>query len=157
MHQRDGCRTQNVAGGIQAAGEVGEEADSVAEFDRVKKGDRCLSVGAVIKLARLGMAAVSLFARIRGVFFLEPCGVAQDDGDKARGVGGAEHGPGEAVTHEGGEITAVVQMGVGENHGFDARRGEGEGVPVAFADLAGALKHSAVHQNYATLGLHREP
>jgi len=56
-------------------------------------------------------------------------------------------GPFEIFGDELGQQAAVVDVGVGEDHGIQFLRIEGEGCTVAFFVLAPSLVHAAIEQN----------
>lgn len=68
----------------------------------------------------------------------QPCDVP----GRRRGINGAR----KAVPDEPRQITAVVQMGVGEDDCIDGSRLNREGCPVELAKLAKSLKEAAVDQ-----------
>ena len=74
------------------------------------------------------------------------------------GSGGAVDGALEVVLHQLGQVAAVVNVRVGEYHGFQAGGSEGQRFAVAQTQLLQAVKQPAIDQSlllHATL-LQRE-
>ncbi len=123
------------------------------ELHRPQHRDRALGVVDVVEGFGLRVPGEALLARPRGVLVLQLRAVAQDDRDELGGVGGAVDRSVEAVAHERRQVAAVVEVGVGEDDAGEGGRFGGERVPVARADLPGALEQPAVDEEAAVAGL----
>ncbi len=87
------------------------------------------------------------------VLFLQEAAVGQQDPAQLVGQLGRMDAAAKAVLHEQGQVAAVIEMGVGEDHRVDAVRGDGHRRPVALPELLEALKQAAIDQDPAAAGL----
>jgi len=88
------------------------------ELDRSHQ--RCHLLGVSHGIERIvsqarGLARLAVpLALVLGVFFLEISGVEHHDATDLGRHRRAEDGPGEAIPHQLGQISAVIQVGVGQ-------------------------------------------
>ena len=68
-------------------------------------------------------------------------------------AGGAEDAAAEPVGDEARQITAMVEVGVGENDRMDLARRDRQRLPVAFAQFLEPLEEPAVDQNTHARGV----
>jgi hypothetical protein len=78
---------------------------------------------------------------------LKPRAVAQHDFAERSRPWRAVHGATKAIAHEQWQIAAVIDMCVGQYHGFDRIRRDGERHPVSHPKILDALKKPAVDEN----------
>jgi hypothetical protein len=86
-----------------------------------------------------------------GVFLLEACGVAEDDGGEIDGRLGGEDGLGEAFLNEPGEEAGVIEVGVGQEQVVDGVGPDGAGGPIAL-EAAAFLKEAAIDHDAEAAG-----
>src|SRR5262249_48155506 len=92
---------------------------------------------------------VALTVGVARILFLDVRRVGQDQAAELLRGRRAENTAPEAVLDEPGQVAAVIQVRVGEDHRVDGARGHRERLPVAGPKLLQALKQAAVHQNPA--------
>ena len=92
-------------------------------------------------------AAVGLLVQVGGVGLLDVGGIAQHDGQEIGGGRRGVDGFRVALLDEGGDVAAVVDVSVGEDHGVDLGGIEPEGLVDLVGFLAAALKHAAIEEN----------
>ena len=92
-------------------------------------------------------APVGLLVQIGGVGLLDVGGIAQHDRQKVGGGGGGMDGVAVALLGQGGDVAAVVDMGVGQDHGIHGDGIESEGAVDFVGVLAAALEESAIEQD----------
>ena len=103
----------------------------------------------------LGVEGFEIGLALLGAMFVEPLQISRLD---ARGVG--EHDLAEITRREGrvdvsletvarerGKVAAVVDVGVGEDHGVDARGIEGEVTVAVVCFVAAALVEATIQKN----------
>ncbi|HEV2440477.1 MAG TPA: hypothetical protein VGX97_10490 [bacterium] len=83
---------------------------------------------------------------VAGVLMLDLGAVLEHELGEITGRPRAVDRAAEAAAHEGRQVAAVVQVGVGEHHGVDARRVEREAAVDAGGLLAASLEQSAVEE-----------
>ncbi len=131
VRDRHDRRAEDVPGVVELRGHAGDRVEVDLELHGSQHRDRALGVVDVVQGLGLRVPGEALLARPRGVLVLQLRAVAQDDRDELGAVGRAVHRSVEAVTHERGEVAAVVQVGVGEHDAGDRRGITREGIPVA--------------------------
>ena len=78
-----------------------------------------------------------------------PIAIGGDGG----GCRGGQDPAAEPLAHQTGQVAGVVEVGVGDDDGVDARRVDGQRFPIEFAEVLDALEQSAVHQDSRAAGL----
>jgi len=90
---------------------------------------------------------------IGGLFLLDESRIRQQQRAQIPGAARGVDGTGETVAADQRQITRVIDVRVGDQHGFDRNRWHGEGVPVAQAQLLGSLEQATVHHETMPLPL----
>ncbi|CAB4887497.1 unannotated protein [freshwater metagenome] len=151
--QGDDRGAKDVPGWVEPSGDVRQCREVSSEFDRTEHRDGTLRVTRPVEGAGLGMLGEALAPGELGVLLLEPGAVAKHDRCEGSGVRRAEDRTLEAIAREGWQVPAVIEMRVAEGHRGDLVRGDRERLPVAQAQVAGALEEPAVDEEAATRGL----
>ncbi|MNN06522.1 hypothetical protein D3C81_1193140 [compost metagenome] len=99
------------------------------------------------------MAGESLAIRVGSVFCGKVGAVWQQDAAQLRGAHRAVHAPPKAVSHQQRQITAVVDVGMGQHHGVEPGRIQWQWVPVAQAQVLVSLEQPTIHQYPALAGI----
>jgi len=139
---------EEVTGVVEGGDDAGEDFDILfiwRGFEALHGG--VYVVEAVERLEEVLALARTFLVDVFDVFDLEVCGVAEHDVAQVYGGGCREDVAAEAIAYEGGDVSAVVDMGVAEEYLVDRGGVEGE-VAVAFEGfLALALHESAVEED----------
>lgn len=90
-----------------------------------------------------------------GVLLLQVPAVGQQDGAQVTCARGAVDGVGVAVARQQRQVTAVVQVGMGQHHGVDLVRRDGQALPIAQAQLLVALEQAAIDQQALAVVTHQ--
>jgi hypothetical protein len=93
---------------------------------------------------------------IRRFLFLEVARVRQQDPGEIVGAAGRGDRPPEAVLEESRQVPDVVDVGVGQGDGVDARGIDRQLVPVPQAQGLQPLVEAAIHEEPAPVGLDQE-
>ena len=120
-----------------SVGEVGQQRQRPGDILRVIQGQR------------RGVLAVATLVRLPRLLLLEMRRVRQDDAHELVGRGGRVDPAGEPVGLQARQVAAVVDVGVGEHHGRDAGRLDGQPLPVAVTQVTWTLEQPAVHHQLA--------
>ncbi len=111
-------------------------------------GDGVEGDDGVWSVASFALVATSL---VLGVFLLDVAGVLEEDLGGFDGGGGGVDATSETVADEPRQIAGVIEMGVGEEDGIDAVRGDREGIPVTPEQFS-FLVDAAVDQDAGAFG-----
>ena len=93
------------------------------------------------------MAAVSVLVGVPGFFFLQVRRIGQHDRAQVAGARRAEDPAAKTLRDEPREVTAVIEVGMRQYHGIDARGVDGKRRPVPLPQLLEPLKQPAVHED----------
>ena len=108
-----------------------------------------------VQRQRRAVAAEFVAVQEGCVFFLQVAAVGQQDGAQVAGAPRGMDVAVVAVAGEQGQVAAVVQVGVGENHRIDLVGRQGQWLPVAKAQLLVALEQPAIHQHAFAVVAHQ--
>ena len=117
----------------------------LAVLDGFEKRDGVVGVGLGVELFD-GGAGEAFFVEVGGVFHLDFGGVHEHEGGDGGGGGGAVDGAAVALFDEVGEVSAVVDVAVGEDDEVDFFGVEVEAAVDFFGEGAGALEGEAAVQ-----------
>ena len=95
------------------------------------------------------MTAVSVFVGVAGFLLLQVRRVRQHDGAQVARARRAEDASSKSLRHETRQVAAVIEMGMRQHHGVEARRVNGKGRPVALPQFLEPLKQAAIHEDAA--------
>src|SRR5207245_4447448 len=79
-----------------------------------------------------------------GVFFLQLRGIRQNDSTQILRTRGAEDASAKSLCDKARQVSAVIEVRVRQNDGFDARGGNRQVLPVAQAQFLETLKQPRV-------------
>ena len=128
------------------------DGDGFVVFDADAVIDRVVNIRALVEGARRGPTAVTGGdAGDLGLALLDARGVLQHDGDQVARRRGAVDRPREALADEIGQVAAVVDMGMAEQHRIDIRRRERE-LPIAFVHFLALPEHQPAIEQDACIG-----
>ena len=123
-----------------------------AVVHRLELGEGAEHVAGVVDRLDLRLALVALAVEVVRVFVLNLRGVAEHDGCEGAGRPCAVDRSGEPAAHEVGQVAAVIDVRVAENHRVDALGAERE-VPVPACALGpAALEQPAVEEDRFAVG-----
>jgi hypothetical protein len=154
-------RTEDVPGPGEAdrhglAGIGGEPGTLVAGqlevgvvFEGDELGEQVLDIRGGVQRQGGGVLRVAALVGVLRLEFLELGRVPHHDLGEFPGAGGAPHRPVEAVAGQRGQVTDVVHVRMGEDDVGDARRVDGELLPVLQPPLLLALEHARVDEDAA--------
>jgi len=122
--------------------------------DWLKERQSSFGIGYCVKgLKRVFALAQPFFVDVLHVLFLQVARIRKHDAAKIAGGTGCVNGSPEAVLHQSGQISAMVDMCVGEKNRVDCIRPQGEiAVPLKRL-LSLSLNKTAVKENPAAIGL----
>jgi hypothetical protein len=84
---------------------------------------------------------------VRRILFLKIAAVGEENpAEVPRRRGGIDL-PGETVPDQKGEVAAVIEMGMGEDHRIDLSRRDRQRFPISETELFKSLKESAVDED----------
>ena len=93
------------------------------------------------------MAAVSVLVGVAGLFFLEVRRIGQHDRAQVARARRAEDPAAKSLRDEPREVAAVIEVGMRQHHGVDARGVDRKRRPVPLPQLLEPLKQPAVHEH----------
>jgi hypothetical protein len=146
----DGRGAQQVAAGREAHLGAAQRDAAIARH-RDELLQRRLGLAHAVQRQRLLVAAGAVLVGAAGVFLLQVGAVAQQHVAEVTRGGGRVDRPVEALAAQCGQVAAVVQVGVGQQHGVEllggaAIAGRRERHPVALAQRLEALEQAGVQQ-----------
>jgi len=149
-------RAEDVPGPPEAGLNTGDHFEGLAEVvgpEVVERGP-----GIVLRVEGQGglVSGPSVAVGVLGLLLLQVAAVGEDDADELAGRRRAVHGTVEPVEDQPREVTAVVEMGVGQHHGVDGRRVHGEARPVLEPELLEPLEQAAVDEEPAPAVIEEE-
>jgi len=125
FHFDDGG-TENVPGVAEAEFEFGGDLLEAAVGDGLHELDDAPDVAVFVQGEDFATAGGEMLIEVEGIFLLDMSGIVEHDlGDVERG-GGTEDGTVEAGFHQSRQVSAVIDMGVGEDDGIEVARVAGE-------------------------------
>ena len=133
--------------GWSVSADVVGDVDAGAEVHRGQRVERPDGVGLGVEREGRGVLGVAPPVGPCRLLLVEVAGVGQHDAGQLGRAGRAPHRSPEAVAHEGRQVAAVVDVGVGEHDRVDAGRRDGEALPVALPQLLQALEEAAVDEH----------
>ena len=146
MAQAHRTRAEQVPGGREAGVDAAQAQRALGRHHH-KTLDGSQRVGACVQRQRLDVLRVAVAVGAARVFLLQVGAVQQQHlGQVARGGGGVD-GAFVSVFDEGGQVAAVVKMGVAQQHGVGLEHGWRRRRPVALAVHLEALEEAAVEQD----------
>ena len=126
MRRLNHRRAEQVAGVHERRLQSAADVERRVVGHRLQAQQRPVHVAAIVQRLDLRLALVALAVEIGGVFFLNLGGVAEHDGGQgARGRRAVDRA-GEALLDQVGQVAAVVDVGVAEQHRVDVSRAEGK-------------------------------
>jgi hypothetical protein len=145
MAHVDAAGAQQVAGGREA--HVGRaQAQLAVARQRRELLERRLGLAHAVQRQSLVVPAAALLVGPAGVFLLQVGTVAQQHIAQVPRGGGRVDRALEALAAECGQVAAVVEVGVGEQHRVELHCGRSERSPVAFAQGFVALEQASIEQ-----------
>jgi hypothetical protein len=153
--QLDDRGAEDVSGIVEANGKFGADTEGAFARNRLKPGERLFGFLDGVEGQRGLVAAVALLGGVAGILFLEVSGIAEENLAEIAGGGVGENRAAKTVAHQPGQVAGVVDVGVSEDHPVDARRVDGQRLPVALAQFAVALEEAAIHQQPLPVRFHQ--
>lgn len=148
---------EDVAGRAEPGRDPAHRLELLVERMGPEAGQRRLGVGLRVERERRVVAGGPTQVGVAGVLLLEVGRVAQEDAGQRRGGRRAPDRSPEPVADQGGEVAAVVDVGVGEQHRLDRGRVHRERRPVQLPEALQALEEAAVDEQPAPAGVDEEP
>ena len=156
-HEPHRRRAEDVTGGIEDAFDLIAQGDGRTHRHGRQQRARRLGIGlGVERQGRIVLAGPDPVG-VGGLLLLESAAVAQQDLDERRRLRRARHPTVEAVVDEPGEISAVIDVGMGEDDLVDGGRIDRERSPVALPIGLETLEQAAVHQDPSVGRVDEEP
>ncbi|MNL32323.1 hypothetical protein D3C87_1541670 [compost metagenome] len=81
------------------------------------------------------------------LFFLQAATVQQQDFHQLTGGGRGVHRAAITIAHQYGQVSAVVEMGMGQDNGIEFAHRKLERVPIVQSQLLVSLEQSAIDQH----------
>ena len=147
--ETDHRRAQNVAGGGEAAAHLRAEVQIRLEVDGHEGLQGAQRLGHVVQGQRRPVLRVAVAIRQARLLFLEVAAVRQHDPQQIGARVGAVRLAGEPLAHQDGQIAAVIDVRMGEQHRVDRARVDGQRLPIAQPKLLVALEQPAIDQDAA--------
>ncbi|MBS1196195.1 MAG: hypothetical protein H6R33_915 [Actinobacteria bacterium] len=136
--------------GVGEAGPTHRHREPLVVWGGPQQPQGTLGVLRGVEGQRRVVAAVALAVQVLGSLLLKAGGVGQHHPEEVRGGRRSPHRPLVGVTaHQAGQVAAVVDVGVGQQHLVGQRGAEGRVLPVELGDLSRPLEHAAVHEQAA--------
>lgn len=135
---------------------AGHDLGLAADLDGVEELDGGVDVGLVVERFGGPVLGPAVFVGVLGRFHLEARAVPEHDLGEPGGVGGGQDRSWEAVPDQSGQIAAVVQVGMGDDHGVDGRGVARQLRPVAAAQVRETLEEAAVEEDPGMVALDEE-
>ncbi len=149
--------TQDVAGRQERHLHPSAQVQGIVEIVDLETVEGRDGVGRGVNRQRRTVPRRSPVRGVPGLLLLQVAAVGEEELAQVRGAVGGDDRSAEPVPHQRGNVAGVVQVRVGQNHGVDRVRGDGEGRAVAFAAAFVALEEPAVHQHPFPPGVEQVP
>ncbi|OPZ61047.1 MAG: hypothetical protein BWY87_00070 [Deltaproteobacteria bacterium ADurb.Bin510] len=145
--------TQDVAGVFEACLHAGTDVEAVVGLLGVQVVDAFLSVFGGVERHHLLVLLTAVLAVLPfGFDFLDVGRIEQHDLAQVGGWRRGDDRAAETILDQLGQSAGVVEVGVGQQHGFDFAGIEVPGQPVAGLHLSAALEEAAVDQDLFAAG-----
>ena len=92
------------------------------------------------------MATVVLLVRLARILLLDLCRIRQHQRAQIFRPGCAEHAPPKASGHQTGQISAVIEVSVSQDHRVNGGRRDWKWLPVALTQLFESLEKPAIDE-----------
>lgn len=112
-------RAEDVSTAVQCEPGAGHDLDFAADRDGVEEPDGGIDVGFVVERSGGPVFGPAVFVGVLGRLHLEARAVTEHDFGEPGGVGARQDRSPEAVSNQSGQIAAVVQVGMGDDHGVN--------------------------------------
>lgn len=151
------CRAEDVSAVVECEPGAGHDLHVLADGHGVEERQGLLDVRVVVERFGRAVLGPAVCVGVPGGLHLEPRAVAQHDPGEPGGVGAGQDRSPESLPHQAGQIAAVVQVGMGDDHGVHVRGVAGEPLPVAVPQLRETLEETAVEEDPRMVALDQEP
>jgi len=146
--QFDQCRAEDVAGVVEGGADPRDDLERPLVGDGLEKAHEALDVGEDVKgLEGILALAAALLVDVFHVARLEVGGVPEHDVAEVHGGGRGIDRPAVATASQGGQVAAVVYVGVGEDDGVEVVGLEGEVAVALEGFLSLALVETTIEQD----------
>jgi hypothetical protein len=143
---------------VRAPADVRADCDEGSVITRLELGldvgDRGVVFG--VQRHRGVVLGPAMGVGVLGVLREQPGTVPQDDLGQLGGVAGRDHRPGKALPRQRGQVSAVVEVRMGEDHGIDVAGPGAERFPVAPPEVRCPLEQPAVQQHPGPAAVNKE-
>jgi hypothetical protein len=141
---------------VQGQRDVRCDDGRLARVDRGDQADRAVDVVLGIERQCRVVLGPAVGIGVLGFFRQQPGAIAEHDLGQLGRVPCGEHRAGETLAGQRGQVSAVIEMGMGEDHRIDLPGRQRQWLPVTPPQLPSALEQAALQQDPRITSLDQE-